>query len=77
MVDIKSVLKKWDYQKSISKFKDTKNFEIQKQGRFAARFFQMTLAIILYYWIAVQKQSLVDHFQLGQVNGAIYTFSYL
>jgi hypothetical protein len=33
MVDIKSVLKKWDYNKTVSKYKDATNFEIKKEGR--------------------------------------------
>jgi hypothetical protein len=62
MVDFKSLQKKWDFQKTVTKYKDTRNFEIDKNGRFAARFFQIALAVFSYYWLSVQNAELVKMF---------------
>jgi hypothetical protein len=56
---------KWDYESTLRKVKDTKNFEIDKSGRFAARFFQMTLALISYYWLAAQNQPFAQRFGIA------------
>jgi hypothetical protein len=71
MVDFKQVAKKWDFQKTVSKVKDTKNFEIQKTGRFAARFFQGATALIMYYFIAGLIPAFTAKYSLGQVNAAL------
>ncbi|KAI8915993.1 hypothetical protein EDD86DRAFT_197370 [Gorgonomyces haynaldii] len=75
MVDYKTIAKKWDFNKTVSKFKDTKNFEINKQGRFAARFFQIALAVISYYFIAVQKKVLWAAFESNTFSGSLMLFA--
>ncbi len=71
MVDFKSVVKKWDYQKTVSKYKDATNFEIAKPGRFSARAFQIGLSVVSYYWISAQDQAFLAAHGLAQINGAI------
>jgi hypothetical protein len=64
---------KWDYENSLRKVKDTKNFEIDKAGRFAARFFQMALALISYYWLAAQNQTFLKNSGIaGVVSSMMY-----
>ena len=71
MVDYKSIAKKWDFNKTVQKVKDTKNFEIEKSGRFAARFFQVALAVISYYFIAAQNSALIKKYDLTKVTGPL------
>lgn len=71
MVDFKNVVKKWDFQKTVTKIKDTKNFEIQKAGRFAARFFQGATALIMYYFLAAQQPAFTAANKLQSVNSAL------
>ena len=64
---------KWDYEATLKKVKDKANFDIDKQGRFAARFFQGALAVISYYWLASQEGLLVTEAKLkGTVDSMMY-----
>lgn len=64
---------KWDYQGTLRKVKDTSNFEIDKAGRFSARFFQIALALISYYWIAqmANETDFLSTVNIGATNGAM------
>ena len=67
---IKTVTK-WDYEGTLRKVKDTSNFEIDKQGRFAARFFQCVLSVISYYFLGSQVQTFLKTFNLGQTINSL------
>ncbi|KAI8910084.1 hypothetical protein BC831DRAFT_408822 [Entophlyctis helioformis] len=70
-----TVKTKWDYEKTLSKVKDRKNFEIDKQGRFAARGFQIALSLVSYYWLGVQNSEFMTMHAVGQVQSAMIFFA--
>ncbi|KAJ3252525.1 hypothetical protein HK103_001426 [Boothiomyces macroporosus] len=67
--------KKWDYEQTLRKVKDTANFEIDKSGRFAGRFFQIALSLISYYWLGAQNSVLVAKYGLASTNNAMIFFA--
>ncbi|KAJ2998034.1 hypothetical protein HDV02_004945 [Globomyces sp. JEL0801] len=64
-------VKKWDYEGTLH----TKNFEIQKNGRFSARFFQIALAMISYYWLGSQNPAFTQKYELTAVIGSMTFFA--
>ncbi|EGF82353.1 hypothetical protein BATDEDRAFT_34377 [Batrachochytrium dendrobatidis JAM81] len=66
---------KWNLEASITKYRDHKNFTIDKQGRYSARCFQIMLALVSYYWIGSQDIGLVASKNLGGVNSAMLIFA--
>ncbi|KAH6572204.1 hypothetical protein BASA61_008944 [Batrachochytrium salamandrivorans] len=66
---------KWNLEASITKYRDKKNFAVDKQGRYAGRCFQVMLAVVSYYWIGSQDRDFVAHNHLGSVNAAMLAFA--
>lgn len=66
---------KWNFTNTLQKVKDTTNFNIEKTGRFSARFFQIFLAFFAYYFLGNQKKTLVDKYGLGDTNSWMLFFS--
>ncbi|KAI9209740.1 uncharacterized protein BJ171DRAFT_609020 [Polychytrium aggregatum] len=51
------------------RFRDTKNFPIEKKMRFSGRFFQIVLSAFAYYWLASQDSALMTKYGLFGVIG--------
>ena len=58
---------KWDYEKTLTKVRDTKNFEIDKQGRFAARGFQIALGVASIIFIGTEDATFTVTYTLTNV----------
>ena len=70
-----SVRKKLNLKDTLKKVKDTKNFPIEKNSRFAGRFFQIVLAVFAWYFLGSQSQSIVIQYALTPVINAMWFFA--
>ncbi|KAJ3267468.1 hypothetical protein HK104_005866 [Borealophlyctis nickersoniae] len=50
---------KWDIRQSLMKARDTRNFVIEKPGRFGARFFQIFCSVASWYFLGKQDDTLI------------------
>ncbi|KAL2915344.1 hypothetical protein HK105_205209 [Polyrhizophydium stewartii] len=66
---------KWNFESTITKLRDRTNFQIEKQGRYAARCFQVLLALVSYYWLGSQNADFLTKYNLGSVHGAMLFFA--
>jgi hypothetical protein len=66
---------KWNFDRTLVKAKDTKNFRIEKKRRFGARFFQIVLAAMSYIWLSNQNRDLISKLGLGDKIGAFTAFA--
>ncbi|KAJ3057005.1 hypothetical protein HK097_001489 [Rhizophlyctis rosea] len=57
--NFKDLANKWDLKGSLIKARDTRNFTIEKPGRFGARFFQIFCALGAWYFLAQQDDALI------------------
>ncbi|KAJ3045680.1 hypothetical protein HDV00_007806 [Rhizophlyctis rosea] len=73
--NFKDLAQKWDLKGSLIKARDTRNFTIEKPGRFGARFFQIFCALAAWYFLAQQDDTILTALNLRPTIKAMYFFA--
>ncbi|RKO85929.1 hypothetical protein BDK51DRAFT_42094 [Blyttiomyces helicus] len=69
--NFKDLQKKWNLRQSLVRARDTKNFEIEKLGRYGARFFQICCCFGAWYFLSTQNSTLLSAHTLGPTFAAM------
>ena len=67
--------KAWNLKSTLQKVKDTRNFTVDKTGRFSARFFQIALACFSWYFLSSQDAKIAEKYNIKSITDAMWFFA--
>ena len=77
MPSFSEVRKKWNLKQTLQNVRDTRNFTVEKTGRFAGRFFQVALAVFCWYFLGSQDQKVVTSYGMNGLMSTMWFFAVL